>query len=235
MVEQKGNTPQHIAIIMDGNGRWARKRGLPKIVGYTKGIESLRRVLQACGELHIPYLTVYAFSTENWRRPKYEVDDLMELLESHLDKETENLRKNNVRLNAIGRLWELPESIQRKLNYAMEITKHNNGVIFTIAINYGGRAEIVDAVRAILDAIKRGESINSIDEQIFSSYLYTKDMPDPDLLIRTSGELRISNFLLWQSSYTELYVTDRLWPDFGKKDLRLAIEEYKRRHRRYGG
>ena len=226
--------PKHIAIIMDGNGRWARKKGLPKIVGHREGVESVRDVLKACGEIGIKYLTVYAFSTENWKRPKKEVSALMKLLEVQLDKETRELHKNNVRLNAIGRVRELPQVVQEKLKKAIDVTKDNAGVVFTLALNYGARAEIIDAVKQLVADASSSKAPCNITEDNFGKYLYTKNMPDPDLLIRTSGEMRVSNFLLWQVSYAELYVTERLWPDFKRKDLEKAIEEYQKRQRRYG-
>lgn len=231
----KTNIPTHIAIIMDGNGRWARERGLPKIMGHKKGAESVREVLKACGELGVKYLTLYAFSTENWKRPKKEIEGLMRLLGSQLDKETKNLNKNNVRLNAIGRIEELPEAVQLKLKKSMEFTRNNTGVTLTLALSYGSRAEIVDAVKKIISQIEQGDlRKEDIAEENFSNCLYTNTMPDPDLLIRTSGEMRVSNFLLWQISYAELYVTKKLWPDFGRKDLEKAIKEYQKRQRRFG-
>ncbi|MFH1848430.1 MAG: isoprenyl transferase, partial [Candidatus Omnitrophota bacterium] len=215
----KNNLPKHIAVIMDGNGRWANKRGLPKIVGHTKGVDAVRVILRACGEIGIEYLTVYAFSTENWKRSKDEVGGLMKLLEIQLDKETAQLHKNNVRLNAIGRIWELPDAVRDKIYKGIELMKDNTGVVFTLALNYGGRAELVDAVREIIKESSPGSLRQEITEDEFSRHLYTKGMPDPDLLIRTSGEMRISNFLLWQVSYSEIYITDRLWPDFNRGDL----------------
>ncbi len=235
-MNNNSDIPKHIAIIMDGNGRWAREKRLPKIMGHRKGAEAIRGVLKACGEWGVKYLTLYAFSTENWNRPKYEVEGLMLLLENQLGNETKNLLKNNVRLNAIGRVWELPERVQLKLKQSMELTDKNSGVVLTLALNYGGRAEIIDAVKKIVQKNEDGALCKEdIDISHFQDYLYTKDIPDPDLLIRTSGEQRVSNFLLWQIAYTEFYVTNKPWPDFSKADLKKAIAEFGKRQRRYGG
>lgn len=231
----KTKIPTHIAIIMDGNGRWALQKGLPKLMGHRKGVESIREILKACAELGVKYLTLYAFSTENWERSKKEVQGLMRLLSNQLDRETKNLNKNNVRLNMIGRITDLPDDMRIKLRRSVELTKGNTGVVLTLALSYGGRAEIVDSVKRALgeieaDRLKRDE----ISEENFGRYLYTNDIPDPDLLIRTSGEMRVSNFLLWQIAYTEFYVTKTLWPDFRKTDLEKAVAEYQKRQRRYG-
>jgi undecaprenyl diphosphate synthase len=231
----KNRLPKHIAIIMDGNGRWAKERRLPKIIGHKKGSESVREILKACGELGIKYLTLYTFSTENWKRPQKEVAGLMRLLETLLDKETKNLNKNNVRLNIIGRVQDLPEGLRAKLKRSMETTRDNTGVTLTLALSYGGRTEIVDGVKRVIDDVGSGRiKPEDINEENFNNYLYTFNMPDPDLLIRTSGEMRISNFLLWQMSYSEFYITKKLWPDFKKTDLEKAIREYQKRQRRYG-
>ncbi len=231
----KNNLPVHIAIIMDGNGRWARMRHLPKIMGHKRGAEAIRGVLKACGELGIKYLTLYAFSTENWKRPAKEITSLMKLLEEQLKRETRNLIKNNAKLNAIGRLEDLPPRVQMSLKKAMELTRNSTGVVLNLALSYGGRTEIVDGVKKILNQIERGSlKKEDITEDNFGRYLYTSDIPDPDLLIRTSGEMRVSNFLLWQISYAEIYVVKKLWPDFTRKDLEGAIEEYQKRQRRYG-
>jgi undecaprenyl diphosphate synthase len=228
--------PRHIAIIMDGNGRWAKERGLPRIRGHEEGAESVRTVLRACGELGVEFLTLYAFSTENWKRPKLEVAALMKLLEHFLRKEIPELMQNNVRLQAIGRLTDLPESGQRELHRAIEITANNTGTTLILALSYSGRSEIVDAARSLLREVRLGHIDEAmIDAEVFSKHLYTRYYPDPDLLIRTSGEMRISNFLLWQLSYTEIYVTKKLWPDFRKADLLAAMDDYSKRHRRYGG
>ncbi|HID10443.1 MAG TPA: isoprenyl transferase [Candidatus Latescibacteria bacterium] len=230
-LKAKGNLPRHIAIIMDGNGRWARMRGLDRIEGHRAGRESVRDVVRACGELGIEVLTLYAFSVENWRRPRREVWALMRLLRDTLYEEVEELDRNNVRLIAIGRLDELPKTSREALFWAMKRTKDNTGLMLNLALNYGGRVEIVDAVRRILEGGYRPEDV---DEAVFSAHLYTAGLPDPDLLIRTSGELRVSNFLLWQMAYTEIWVTDVLWPDFRRKHLYQAIEAYQRRERRFG-
>jgi undecaprenyl diphosphate synthase len=230
------SAPRHIAIIMDGNGRWARERGLPRIKGHEQGAESVRAVTEACVELGVEFLTVYAFSTENWNRPAAEVAALWVLLEHFIAQETPTLMKNNVRLAAIGRLHELPESCQQALGDAVAQTAGNTATTLILALNYSGRAEIIDAVKTLCAEAAAGQiEIAKIDQETISSRLYTRTYPDPDLLIRTSGELRLSNFLLWQLSYTEIHVTEKLWPDFGKADLREAIAEFNKRQRRYGG
>jgi undecaprenyl diphosphate synthase len=227
--------PRHVAIIMDGNGRWAKQRGLPRLEGHRAGAESVRAIVRACGELGIGYLTLYAFSSENWRRPKAEVSALMHLLEFYLQREVAELDKNNVRLAAIGRIHELPESAQLQLHKAIETLKKNTGLTLVLALSYGGRAEIVDAVRSIARDAKTGAlDIADINEELISQRLYTRDIPDPDLLVRTSGEIRISNFLLWQISYAEIHVTDTLWPDFRKPQLLAALDDYSKRQRRFG-
>lgn len=229
-------SPRHIAIIMDGNGRWAKERGLPRIRGHERGAESVRAITEACVELGVEFLTVYAFSTENWKRPAAEVDALWVLLEHFIAQETPTLMKNNVRLSAIGRLHELPRSCQDALQQARELTSGNTATTLILALNYSSRTELVDAVRDLCQRATSGElQPSNIDADTISAHLYTRDIPDPDLLIRTSGELRLSNFLLWQLSYTEIYVTDKLWPDFGKADLREAITEFSKRQRRFGG
>jgi undecaprenyl diphosphate synthase len=228
--------PRHIAIIMDGNGRWAREKGLPRISGHEQGAESVRAVLRACGEAGVGFLTLYAFSTENWKRPKAEVAALMKLLERFLKKETPELMEQNVRLQAIGRITDLPASCQRELHRAVETTSKNTGVTLILALSYSGRLEIIDGIKSILDSVERGHiDKGMIDVEMFSKHLYTRYYPDPDLLIRTSGEMRISNFLLWQLSYTEMYVTPKMWPEFRREDLLDAINEYSKRQRRYGG
>ena len=230
------DAPRHIAIIMDGNGRWAKERGIPRIKGHERGAESVRAVTEACVELGIEFLTVYAFSTENWKRPEAEVTALWALLEHFIEQETPTLMKNNVRLRAIGRLHELPASCQDALRRAIELTAANTATTLILALNYSGRAELVDAARALCVKARRGElQPDDIDTDTISRHLYTHDLPDPDLLIRTSGEVRLSNFLLWQLSYTEIHVTHKLWPDFGKQDLRDAIDEFTKRQRRFGG
>jgi undecaprenyl diphosphate synthase len=228
--------PRHIAVIMDGNGRWARERGLARIRGHEEGAESVRAVLRTCGEEGVEFLTLYAFSTENWKRPKMEVAALMKLLERFLKKETPELMEQNVKLQAIGRLTDLPASCQRELHRAIETTSRNTGVTLILALSYSGRMEIIDGIKSLLDAVAKGHIDKAmIDVEMFSKHLYTRYYPDPDLLIRTSGEMRISNFLLWQLSYTEMYITDKMWPDFRREDLLEAIAEYSKRQRRYGG
>ena len=227
---QSREIPEHIAIIMDGNGRWAKKRGLARILGHRAGTESVRNVIKSCGELGVNALTLYAFSTENWVRPKSEVNGLMRLLCMMLRREVEDLGKNRVRLRAIGRIQELPDQVQKEVNEAVQKLDHNQGLVLTLALNYGGRQEIVDAVRKILRS-----GLKSVDEKTFRHYLYTDGLKDPDLVIRTSGEQRISNFLLYQIAYSEIYVTKTLWPDFRRKDLYLAMLDYQRRERRFGG
>ena len=230
------NVPKHIAIIMDGNGRWAKERGLPRIAGHEQGAESVRAVTEACVELGVQYLTVYAFSTENWKRPEAEITALWALLEHFIAQETPTLMKNGVRLQAIGRLHELPQSCQTALQEAIHLTAGNPATTLILALNYSGRTEIIDTVRHLCGEAAAGRvSADAITEETFSQHLYTRAYPDPDLLIRTSGELRLSNFLLWQLSYTEIYVTQKMWPDFGKEDLRDAIGEYNKRQRRFGG
>src|SRR2546426_5698286 len=228
--------PAHVAIIMGGNGRWARKRGLPRVAGHRAGISSVREVVEGSAELGIPVLTLYAFSIENWKRPRTEVSTLMQLLKEYLKKELENIHKNNIRFRTIGRTDELDASVKAELDKATSKTSSNTGMIFNVALNYGGRAEIIDAVNRLLSNGGRAAAENGgITERDFAQYLYTAGQPDPDLLIRTSGELRISNFLLWQIAYAEIWVTDTLWPDFEKRHLYEAIIAYQKRERRYGG
>ncbi|MBL9134760.1 MAG: isoprenyl transferase [Verrucomicrobiales bacterium] len=234
--EARANLPQHIAIIMDGNGRWAKKRGLPRIEGHRQGAESVRAIVRAAGELGIRYLTLYAFSVENWNRPKDEVDTLMKYLARYLRNEIGELNRNNVRLEAIGQIWRLPEFVQEQLKKTKAALATNNGLTLILSLSYGGRTEIVDAVREIAAKAKEGRiEPAEINERTVADHLYTRHWPDPDLLIRTSGELRVSNFLLWQISYAEFVVTDTLWPEFRKAQLVAALEEYNRRHRRFGG
>jgi undecaprenyl diphosphate synthase len=229
------NIPRHIAIIMDGNGRWAKERGLPRTEGHRNGADTVRRVTEACGELGVEYLTLYAFSSENWKRPKREVEALMKLLEAFLRTKTPEMIEQNIRLQAIGRLHDLPQSCQQQLHRSIEQTSQNTGLTLILALSYGGREEIVDGVKSLLESIERGHlDKGMIDTEVFSKHLYTRYYPDPDLLIRTSGEMRLSNFLLWQLSYTEFYITETLWPDFGKPDLVKAIASYAKRHRRFG-
>ena len=231
----KTHLPKHIAIIMDGNGRWAQKRGLPRVEGHRNGIESVRIVVELCGKLHISYLTLYAFSMENWIRPKDEVNMLMKYLAWFLKKETPGLQKNNVRLRAIGRLDLLPQEAQEQLALSIETLKNNTGLTLILALSYSSREEITHTVRNLARQVHAGQlDPEQIDEKLLSNSLYTKEYPDPDILIRTSGEMRISNFLLWQISYAELYVTPTLWPDFKEEDLCNALEEFAKRNRRFG-
>jgi len=235
MAAASKSIPHHVAIIMDGNGRWAKERGLSRIKGHEKGADAVRACVEGCGDLRIEYLTLYAFSAENWQRPKTEVVALMNLLERFLKEKTPELVEKNVRLQAIGRLTDLPAGCQRQLHKSIEQTAKNNGLTLILALSYGGRLEIIDGIKSLLHAIARGHIDPAmIDVEMFSKHLYTRYYPDPDLLIRTSGEMRLSNFLLWQLSYTEMYVTPKLWPDFGKEDLFAAVKEFGRRQRRYG-
>ncbi len=228
--------PGHVAVIMDGNGRWASQRNLPRIAGHSAGAKSVEEVIKAAKESGVKILTLYAFSTENWKRPKYEVDALFKLLENYIDSQTDILIKNDIRLSVVGRIEGLPDDIQRKLKSIMDKTRAGSSLLLNLALNYGARTEIVDAVRAVAKDCASGKvDPDEIDEKIFSGYLYTKDLPDPDLLIRTSGEMRLSNFLLWQLSYSELYISKKLWPDFKKSDFIEALNEYQNRQRRYGG
>ena len=234
-IQASGKLPQHIAIIMDGNGRWAGKRGLPRTKGHIAGVKAVREVVEIAGDIGVKFITLYTFSIENWKRPKHEVASLMELLSKTTLEELDDLMKNNVRLIATGRVSELPMVRRKILNSAIKKTAKNTGLTLNLALNYGGRTEIIDAVKALAKDVKKGiVNPSKIDEQMFSSYLYTVGLPDPDLLIRTSGEMRLSNFLIWQTSYTEIYITDTLWPDFGKMDFLEAVREYIRRDRRFG-
>lgn len=228
--------PRHIAVIMDGNGRWARERGLPRIEGHRRGSESVRSCTAACMEAGVPYLTLYAFSKENWQRPPDEVKSLMNLLDRFLAERTAEIMERSIRLRAIGHLDDLPANARRRLDKAMEKSAGNTALTLTLALSYGARTELTDATRAIAREVQAGRlDPERISEETISSHLYTADVPDPDLLIRTSGEMRISNFLLWQISYAEIVVTPKRWPEFGKEDLFAAIREYAGRHRRYGG
>ncbi len=235
-MEGIGHIPKHIAIIMDGNGRWATERGLPKIMGHHAGVESVQRIVKTASALGIKVLTLYTFSTENWKRPAEEVDALFRLLDEYLNKEAENLSRNNIRFSVVGRLEGLPQFVRDKIAKVVNMTASNTGLVLNLAINYGGRTEIIDAVRKIAEDVKSGQlAPDEIDEMTISRYLYTRDLPDPDLLIRTSGEFRLSNFLLWQVSYSEIYITNKYWPDFDGRDLKNAVIEYGRRERRFGG
>jgi len=229
---KKLHLPNHIAIIVDGNGRWAEQHGLPRFEGHLAGIESVRSTIRCLNQYQIKYVTLYGFSTENWNRPKYEVMNLFRLLEEIVDKESQELHKLGVKIRHLGRLEELPQGLQQAINRAIELTKNNTGMTLSLAFNYGGRTEILDAVRAI---IAEGVPSQSINEKLFNNYLYTTGLPDVDLIIRTGGELRISNFLIWQASYSEYYFTDVLWPDFGEKEIKKALLSYSQRQRRFGG
>jgi undecaprenyl diphosphate synthase len=229
--------PAHIAVIMDGNGRWAGKRFLPRVAGHKAGISPVRETVETCARLGLDALTLYAFSMENWKRPAAEVDTLWHLLRLYLRNELRTLAENNVRLGAIGRIEDLPGIVQKELAVTMRETEHNTGLRLNLAINYGGRVEILDAVNHLLAEAKAAGTLENlrVDEESLAAHLYTSGLPDPDLLIRTSGELRVSNFLLWQIAYTEIYVTETLWPDFRRADLLRAILDYQKRERRFGG
>ena len=228
--------PRHVAIIMDGNGRWARERGWPRLKGHEKGSQTVHRICDACLEAGVEFLTLYAFSSENWNRPAHEVKGLMLLLEKFLADKVAEMNERGVRLATIGRTSLLPKAVRERLKRAVDDTSGNTNLILTLALNYGGRDEIVDAVRAISEEVRTGRlDPEVIDAAVVGSHLYTRGMPDPDLLIRTSGEMRLSNFLLWQLSYTEIHVTPKLWPDFGRDDLLAAIADFSTRDRRFGG
>lgn len=229
--------PAHIGIIMDGNGRWAKRRLLPRVAGHRAGVDSVRMTVETCAMAGVEVLTLYAFSIENWKRPRAEVETLWRLLHFYLGQELNRLRDNNVRLKAIGRVTALPSAVLKELNSAIEATSANTGLTLNLAINYGGRAEIVDAVNALLDEARQSGAVGTlaVSEQDIARHLYTAGQPEPDLLIRTSGEMRISNFLLWQGAYSEFYVTDTCWPDFSRAELLRALVDYQRRDRRFGG
>jgi undecaprenyl diphosphate synthase len=230
------NMPQHVAVIMDGNGRWAKQRGLPRVEGHRNGVESVRAIVRSAGEVGVKYLTLYAFSVENWNRPKDEVDTLMKYLARFLKNEIGELNRNNAKLDAVGQIWRLPEAVQQQLEKTKAALSKNTGLTLVLALSYGARTEIIEAVRELAAKARNGTiDPAEINERVFSEHLYTRHYPDPDLLIRTSGEMRVSNFLLWQISYAEFVVTSVLWPDFRKAQLYEALEEYARRHRRFGG
>lgn len=224
--------PNHVAIIMDGNGRWAAQRRLPRLAGHRAGTENIRRVIECFTEYQVKYLTLFAFSTENWNRPRVEVRGLLRILEEVINRETKNFHENGIKLRHLGRLDRLSKRLQRAVHRAMELTKDNTRMTLSIAFDYGGRAEIVDAVQCIL---RQGIPPESVNEALLSSYLYTAGLPDPDLIIRTGGEMRLSNFLLWQSAYSEYYSTPTFWPDFGREDIEKALITYSQRKRRFGG
>lgn len=231
----KNPVPNHIAIIMDGNGRWAKKKGKPRVFGHKNGVTSVKQTIEGCGELGVKYLTLYAFSTENWNRPKFEVKTLMALLVTTLKNELKTLQKNNIKLNVIGAISNLPERAQLELQEVIEITKNNDALILTLALSYGSREEIVNVIKKISKKVVNNRlKTEEIDEKIINNHLYTFSLPDVDFLIRTSGEKRISNFLLWQIAYAELYFTNILWPDFRKENLFNAILDYQNRERRFG-
>ncbi len=228
--------PRHVAVIMDGNGRWAKSRNLPRVEGHRAGITSVREIVETAARLELRVITLYAFSVENWKRPRFEVATLMMLLKEYLRKELATLMENNIRFAPIGRIDGLDPSVRRELKYAQDQTGNNSGLLFQIALNYGGRAEIIDTVNRIMQVLREKEMSDAvIDENFFADHLYTANIDDPDLLIRTSGELRVSNFLLWQIAYAEIHVTKVLWPDFRKRDLYEAIIDFQTRERRYGG
>jgi len=228
---ESASVPRHIAIIMDGNGRWARSRGLPRLLGHRAGTNNIRPIVEACADYGVEALTIYAFSTENWRRPADEVMGLMRLLSEVIQRETAELRRNGVKLLHLGTMEGVPEHLARAINNAVEVTRDNSRITLNVAFNYGGRAEILDAVRQLLRA---GVYPEAVDEELFSRYLYTAGQPDPDLIIRTAGEMRLSNFLLWQSAYAEYYSTPTYWPDFNREELALALAAYAQRERRFG-
>ena len=228
--------PQHIAMIMDGNGRWAQERSQPRVKGHEQGAETVRRITEECTALGIGQLTLYCLSSENWKRPEMELEFLMQLLSLYLINERETLNKNNVRLQIIGRRDRIPPDVLAEMDRSVELTSGNTGLVLCLAINYGGRAEIVDAIQSIASRVKDGGlEVEAIDEALVSKHLYTAGMSDPDLMIRTAGEMRISNYLLWQLSYSELWVTEKCWPEFGNDDLSAAIRDYSKRKRRFGG
>jgi len=232
----KDRMPRHVAIIMDGNGRWAKKRFMPRTMGHRAGMASLKKVVRACDDMGIAILTVFAFSTENWKRPRDEVSYLMQLLTEFMRKELDELHQNNVRIQVLGDYNATPPECRIEIKRALEMTRDNTGLIFNIALNYGSRKEILDAAKTLAAKVTAGEiKVEEVTEEIFSGLLYTKGMPDPDLLIRSSGEMRISNFMLWQIAYTEIVVTDTLWPDFTEDDLVQAVVEYQHRDRKFGG
>ncbi len=231
----RGNVPRHVAVIMDGNGRWAKARGVPRLMGHRAGRESVRETVKGCVELGVEVLTLYTFSVENWQRPAREVSALMTILRQTLRAERRELRANNVRLQVLGRVHELPAPVREEIAATQAFLADGTGMLLNLALSYGGRAEIVDGIRRLLEDARRGDvEPRDVDEALFSTYLYTAGLPDPDLLIRTSGEMRISNFLLWQMAYTELWITDTLWPDFRRRHLCQAVADYPGRERRFG-
>ena len=234
-MEKENKIPRHIAIIMDGNGRWAKKRNLPRTEGHRRGIRVVEEMIEEAARLGVEVLSLYTFSTENWKRPRKEIDMLLGALENFLKSRVDKLIKNNLKLRTMGEVDKFPPSIRKLLDEVKDKTKNNTGLVVNLALNYGARSELLKAIKELSsDAIEKKLDINNLDEKLFSSYLYTKDLPDPDLLIRTSGEMRISNFMLWQLSYAELYFSEKFWPEFAKDDLNKAIEEFQKRERRFG-
>ena len=232
---KKIKVPNHIAIILDGNGRWAKSRGLSRTEGHKQGVENLEMLISECRDLNVKYLTLYIFSTENWKRPAFEVKNLMELLNKYLIEKEDKLKNENIRLKVIGEIKSLPKKTYNLIQKTVKNTENNSKLVLTLAVNYGSRNEIITSVKKVVDEVVNGNiSLNSINEKVFSDYLYTHDIPDPDLLIRTSGEYRLSNFLLWQCAYTEFWYTDVFWPDFTKEDLYIAIKDFSKRKRRFG-
>ena len=232
VTSQQDRVPRHVAIIMDGNGRWAQQRGLPRLAGHRAGTENVRRILEACVDLGVKILTLYAFSTENWTRPREEVDGLMSLLSQVIDREAENLRKNGVRLRHLGAPEGLPAQLRSRIERGIATTSAGDRILLNVALNYGGRSEIVTAVQRLM---KDGLSPDQVTEQTVSDYLYTSGLPDPDLIIRTAGEMRLSNFLIWQAAYAEFYATPTFWPDFDRQELEKALQAYAQRQRKFGG
>ncbi len=234
-LQQTERTPRHVAVIMDGNGRWAERRGLDRIEGHRAGLDAVREVVRACGDMGVSYLTLYAFSLENWNRPQAEVAELMQLLDHYMEVELDEVMRNDIQVRAIGRLDRLPPSVRNRVREAVDKTRTNRAMTLVFALSYGGRAEIVDAVRKLLQDAELGKvDPHGLDEKTFASYLYDPELPDPDLLIRTGGESRVSNFLLWQIAYTELYTTPIMWPDFREADLLQAVRSFQGRERRFG-
>jgi undecaprenyl diphosphate synthase len=234
-LKKSGEIPKHIAIIMDGNGRWAKKRGLPRVAGHKRGVDTVEKIVEACTELGVQYLTLYTFSTENWKRPKDEVSTLMRLLLNSIRDKVDELNKNNIRLTTIGDTNSLPVEVQKQLNSAIERTKKNDKMVLNLALSYSGRWELLEAIKSISNDVSRRElQLDDISENLISQKLTTKNMPDPELVIRTSGEFRVSNFLLWQIAYSEFIITETYWPDFSKLDLHEAIRKFQKRERRFG-
>ena len=235
LLKKSGEIPKHIAIIMDGNGRWAKKRGLPRVAGHKRGVDTVKEIVEACAEIGVKFLTLYTFSTENWKRPKDEVSTLMRLLLNSLRNRVNELNDNDIRLTTIGNIDSLPEAVRKQLEFDIKRTKNNKKMVLNLALSYSGRWELLEAIKQISNSAVQGKiKSKDIDEKIVSSFLTTKDIPDPDLVIRTSGEFRVSNFLLWQIAYSEFIITETFWPDFSKKDLYDAIKIFQKRERRFG-